>query len=128
MTFEWHRNTTVTNWRKMFNGTAAKRLQCVHLSDILPKKVETSRKSRHPKHNKDSSLLNYYRPISLLDILGKVFEESLEECLRTFSFDNSIIPSSKFDFRRSRSSISSTESPGLLKTVKGQTLLTWRSF
>ena len=56
-----------------------------------------------PKPGKDPTDPANYRPISLLELLGKIFESILNDRLRDHLEDNSLITSNQFGFRQQRS-------------------------
>lgn len=51
------------------------------------------------KPNKDRKLPFSYRPISLLNVIGKTYEKNLENRLQIFLQDNSLIPEAQLGFR-----------------------------
>jgi len=58
-----------------------------------------------PKPNKPKHLSSSYRPISLLPVLGKLFEMALLKRLRHILQNNQIIPNNQFGFRNRHSTI-----------------------
>jgi hypothetical protein len=58
-----------------------------------------------PKPGKDSTNPLSYRPISLLNIAGKVFEKILSTRLKNFLEINNLLPPEQFGFRSERSTI-----------------------
>ncbi|KAK9878168.1 hypothetical protein WA026_021184 [Henosepilachna vigintioctopunctata] len=52
-----------------------------------------------PKPNKDSTSPDNYRPISLLNVMGKIFEKILNDRLRDFAESRNIIPTFQHGFR-----------------------------
>lgn len=56
-----------------------------------------------PKPGKDSSLLENFRPISLLSIFGKIFERIILHRIRRHLETNEIIPHQQFGFQQSLS-------------------------
>lgn len=55
------------------------------------------------KPGNDPKKIENYRPISLLDVLGKVIEKVLEERLHDFEIESELIPPTQFGFRKSLS-------------------------
>lgn len=58
-----------------------------------------------PKQNKPKHLSSSYRPISLLPVLGKLFEKVLLKRLRPILQNIQIIPNNQFGFRNRHSTI-----------------------
>jgi len=58
-----------------------------------------------PKPNKPKHLSSSYRPISLLPVLGKLFEEALLKRLLPILQNNLIIPNNQFGFRNGQLTI-----------------------
>ena len=56
-----------------------------------------------PKANKPSTDPSNYRPISLLEVPGKIFEKIINNRLRNYLETNDILPSGQHGFRRLRS-------------------------
>ena len=56
-----------------------------------------------PKPQKDLSNVSSYRPISLLESLGKVFEKLINRRLRRYLDENNLISTTQFGFRSHRS-------------------------
>jgi retron-type reverse transcriptase len=52
-----------------------------------------------PKHGKDPHNPLSYRPMSLLNIMGKIFEKILNNCFKTILETDNIIPKQQFGFR-----------------------------
>lgn len=55
-----------------------------------------------PKHDKDPTQPINYRPISLLEIPGKVYEQSLNNRLRQYTEFNNLLPTHQHGFRANR--------------------------
>jgi hypothetical protein len=58
-----------------------------------------------PKLSKDSTNCFPYRPISFLNIAGKIFEKILSNRLKNFLETNNLLPLEQFGFRSERSTI-----------------------
>lgn len=69
----------------------------------FPKVFKHAKLKLIPKPNKPSTDPNNYRPISLLEVPGKIFEKIINTRLRTFLETNDILPKSQHGFRRHRS-------------------------
>lgn len=52
-----------------------------------------------PKPHKDRKSVNSYRPISLLNVMGKLFEKILKNRLEIHLFEHNLIPPTQFGFR-----------------------------
>ena len=69
----------------------------------FPSSFKTAIVALIPKPNKDLTDPKSYRPISLLESLGKLFEKLLNRRLRRYLDDNNLISSTQFGFRSHRS-------------------------
>ncbi|KAK9876130.1 hypothetical protein WA026_011247 [Henosepilachna vigintioctopunctata] len=72
--------------------------RCLELS-YFPKAWKAATTILIPKPNKDHTSPDNYRPISLLNVLGKIFEKILNERLRDFAESRNIIPPFQHGFR-----------------------------
>jgi hypothetical protein len=77
---------------------------CLNAS-YLPKTWKTASTIMIPKPGKDPHNPLSYRPISLLNIMGKILEKILNNCLKTILETDNIIPQQQFGFRPQRSTI-----------------------
>ena len=69
----------------------------------FPSRFKHARIKLIPKQNKTSTDPKNYRPISLLEVPGKLFEKIINKRLRTFLETNKILPESQHGFRTARS-------------------------
>ncbi len=58
-----------------------------------------------PKHGKDDTKVNSYRPISLLPTLSKLFEKMLLQKLKPILHEKKIIPDHQFGFREEHGTV-----------------------
>ncbi|XP_063876815.1 uncharacterized protein LOC135109355 [Scylla paramamosain] len=84
----------ISSLTKIFNACLA--------SGYFPKALKTSNITLITKPGKNSHLPENYRPISLLEILGKTFEH-LINLMRAFLEDNGLLAPQQFSFRRNAS-------------------------
>lgn len=71
----------------------------------FPKPWKTAKVIPIPKPGKNHKLPSSYRPISLLPILGKLFEKTIYKILRTHIDKNDILINPQFGFRNKHSTI-----------------------
>ena len=92
----WHmvRNLppeTICNLTKIFNALLA--------SGYFPKFFKKSNITLIPKPGKDPHLPESYRPISLLEVLGKTFERAINQRLRAHLDSEELLSPQQFGFR-----------------------------
>ncbi|MPC76203.1 putative RNA-directed DNA polymerase from transposon X-element [Portunus trituberculatus] len=85
----------ITNITKIFNASLS--------SGYFPKPLKISNITLIPKPGKDLHLPENYRPISLLEILGKTFEQLINQRLRTHLESNEMLAPQQFGFRSNAS-------------------------
>lgn len=78
--------------------------ECLKLG-YFPKAWKVARVVAIPKPNKDPTLASNYRPISLLNCVGKVFEALILTKLLEYADDNSILINQQFGFRYGHSTV-----------------------
>ncbi|XP_047491289.1 uncharacterized protein LOC125040661 [Penaeus chinensis] len=72
-------------------------------SGYYPSPFKTALVALIPKPNKDLTDPKNYRPISLLETLGKIFEKIINSRLRRYLDDHDLLSSKQFGFRSHRS-------------------------
>ena len=82
---------TISNLTKIFNASLA--------SGYFPKTFKTSNITLIPKSGKSLHSPENYRPISLLEILGKTFERIISHRLRAHLESNELLSPCQFGFR-----------------------------
>ena len=69
-------------------------------SGYFPKQFKSAILKLLPKEGKDATLPQNYRPISLLDNIGKIFEKIINTRLRQFLEDNNLYNTQQYGFRQ----------------------------
>ncbi|CAL4204942.1 unnamed protein product, partial [Meganyctiphanes norvegica] len=72
-------------------------------SGYFPKKFKSAILKLLPKDGKDITLPQNYRPIALLDNIGKIFEKIINSRLRQYLEDNNLYNSQQYGFRQGKS-------------------------
>ena len=72
-------------------------------SGYFPKKFKSAILILLPKEGKDATIPENYRPIALLDNIGKIFEKIVNSRLRQFLEDNNLYHSQQYGFRQGKS-------------------------
>ena len=72
-------------------------------SGYFPKKIKSAILKLLPKEGKDPAYPQNYRPIALLDNIGKLFEKIVNTRLRQFLEDNNLYNSQQYGFRKGKS-------------------------
>ena len=72
-------------------------------SGYFPKQFKSAILKLLPKEGKDTTLPQNYRPIALLDNIGKMFEKIINTRLRQFLEDNKLYNSQQYGFRQRKS-------------------------
>lgn len=92
------RNLSKTSYNflsNIFNG-------CLKLG-YFPNRWKVAIVTCIPKPGKDRTLVESYRPISLLNTVGKLFEKIIKIRIEKFLLDNNILPNEQFGFRSNHS-------------------------
>ena len=72
-------------------------------SGYFPKKFKSAILKLLPKEGKDPVFPQNYRPIALLDNIGKIFEKIINTRLRQYLEDNNLYNSQQYGFRKGKS-------------------------
>ena len=80
---------------KIFNASLA--------SGYFPKQFKSAILKLLPKDGKDATLPHNYRPIALLDNIGKIFEKLVNTRLRQFLEENNLYNFQQYGFRQGKS-------------------------
>ena len=80
----------------------SKIINCSFSSGIFPNKLKIANVIPIPKQG-DLSLVNNFRPISLLNIFSKIFEKLVHKRLYNYLDMNNILFSNQFGFRKGKS-------------------------
>ena len=72
-------------------------------SGYFPKQFKSAILKLIPKVGKDATIPQNYRPIALLDNIGKMFEKIINSRLRQFLEDNNLYNSQQYGFRQGKS-------------------------
>ena len=72
-------------------------------SGYFPKKFKSAILILIPKEGKDATVPENYRPIALLDNIGKIFEKIINSRLRQFLEDNNLYNPQQYGFRQGKS-------------------------
>ena len=72
-------------------------------SGLFPQAFKTAKIKLIPKPNKNSTIPSNYRPISLLEVPGKIYEKILNKRLLTHLETNNLLPPNQHGFRKHRS-------------------------
>ena len=72
-------------------------------SGYFPKRFKSAILKLLPKEGKDPVFPQNYRPIALLDNIGKIFEKIINSRLREFLEDNNLYNSQQYGFRKGKS-------------------------
>ena len=72
-------------------------------SGYFPKKFKSAILKLLPKEGKDPTFPQNYRPIALLDNIGKIFEKIVNTRLRQFLEDNNLYNNQQYGFRKGKS-------------------------
>ena len=72
-------------------------------SGYFPKKFKSAILKLIPKEGKDATIPVNYRPIALLDNIGKIFEKIINSRLRQYLEENNLYNSQQYGFRQGKS-------------------------
>ena len=72
-------------------------------SGYFPKKFKSAILKLIPKDGKDATIPTNYRPIALLDNIGKIFEKLINSRLRQFLEENNLYNPQQYGFRQGKS-------------------------
>lgn len=78
--------------------------KCLELG-YFPEKWKIALVTCIPKPGKDKSKVESYRPISLLNTIGKLFEKLIKSRIEKYLEDSNILPNEQFGFRNSHSTV-----------------------